>query len=80
MNQDAIDAEARKILAWSAEDFTSGLITMLFLNVLQPKGVSELTVIVKDSVFTLGDGDPQKRLQHAKSVIEKELKGLEKSS
>ncbi|MGC9207488.1 hypothetical protein [Acidithiobacillus sp.] len=73
MNQEAIDAEARKILQWSDEDFASGLITMLFLNVLEPKGIKELTVVVKDSVFTLGEGDPEKRLEKAKSVLEAEL-------
>lgn len=78
MNQEAIDAEARKILQWSDEDFASGLITMLFLNVLEPKGIKELTVVVKDSVLTLGEGDPEKRLAKAKSVLEAELTRWEK--
>lgn len=73
MNQEEIDAEARKILKWSSEDFTSGLITMLFMNVLHPKGVKGLTVVANNSVFTLGEGDPSERLLHAKSMLEAEI-------
>jgi hypothetical protein len=69
-----MDAEAREILSWSTEDFASGLLTMLFLNTLSPKGVKEMTVIVNDSVLSLGQGDPLDRLQRAKNSLEAELR------
>lgn len=73
MTKEELNKEALKMLEWPAEEFASGLITMLFLNVLHPRGVKGLTVVANNSVFTLGEGNPGVRLQHAKCLLDAEI-------
>ena len=68
------DAEAVDLLALPANEFAASILTMLYLNVLMPKGVIEMTVICNDSVITLGKDDPMVRLRRATQCLAEEMR------
>ena len=68
------DAEAVDLLALPANEFAASILTMLYLNVLMPKGVTEMTVICNNSVITLGYDDPMDRLRRATQCLAEEIR------
>ena len=69
-----MDAEAVDLLALPVNEFAASILTMLYLNVLMPKGVIEMTVICNDSVITLGKDDPMVRLRRATQCLAEEIR------
>ena len=75
-----MDAEAVDLLALPANEFAASILTMLYLNVLMPKGVAEMTVICNNSVITLGGDDPIDRLRRATQCLAEEIRVQETQS
>ncbi len=69
-----MDAEAVDLLTLPANEFAASILTMLYLNVLMPKGVTEMTVICNGSVITLGKNDPMDRLRRAMQCLAEEIR------
>ncbi|MBU2766078.1 hypothetical protein HAP94_07700 [Acidithiobacillus ferrivorans] len=75
-----MDAEAVDLLALPANEFAASILTMLYLNVLTPKGVTEMTVICNNSVITLGSDDSMDRLRRATQCLADEIRVQETKS
>jgi len=69
-----MDAEAVDLLVLPTNEFAASILTMLYLNVLMPKGVKEMTVICNNSVITLGNSDPMDRLRRATQCLAEEMR------
>ncbi|MEY2335156.1 hypothetical protein [Acidithiobacillus ferrianus] len=78
-NESNMDAEAVDLLALPANEFAASILTMLYLNVLMPKGVKEMTVIYNSSIITLGNYDPMDRLRRAKQCLVEEIRVQEQT-
>ncbi|RBL99107.1 hypothetical protein C3R74_11340 [Acidithiobacillus ferridurans] len=75
-----MDAEAADLLTLPANEFAASILTILYLNVLMPKGVKEMTVIFNGSVITLGQYDPMDRLRRAIQCLADEIRVQELKS